>query len=235
MINIRNVKKKYGSGSKAFFALDGVSLDIEQGEFIAITGKSGSGKSTLLNMIGTLDAVSEGSIFVDEKDIARFSGKEIADFRNKTVGFIFQSFYLEPSYSVYDNVELPLVLAGKTGKQNRALVKAALEEVHLSEKIKEKARNLSGGEQQRVAIARAIVNNPSYILADEPCGNLDSTNSENIMRILAALHAEGRTIIMVTHDPEDALKADRIVTMSDGKVVSDRVRKGNTFIERPIL
>ncbi len=221
MIEIKGVKKRYKSGRRAFYALDGVDLEIHEGEFVAITGKSGSGKSTLLNMIGTLDSVTEGSIFVNGQDIAAFNGKQIAEFRNKTVGFVFQSFYLEPSYSVYHNVELPLILAGKTGRKNRALIRAALEEVHLEHKIKEKACNLSGGEQQRVAIARAIVNNPAYILADEPCGNLDSQNSENVMRILKELHARGKTVIMVTHDPEDAALAERVITMSDGKVVSD--------------
>ncbi len=225
MIKIQDVRKKYSTGGKSFFALDGVSLEIEEGEFVAITGKSGSGKSTLLNMIGTLDRVTSGSIFVEGKNIAKLSGKKVAEYRNKTVGFVFQSFYLEPSYSVYENVELPLVLAGRTGKQNRKRVEDALAEVGLTKKIKEKARNLSGGEQQRVAIARAIVNDPSYILADEPCGNLDTANSENIMRILAALHESGKTIIMVTHDPEDAQKADRIVTMSDGKIISDVTQK----------
>ena len=227
MISIRDVKKKYKTGSKSFYALDGVSLEIAEGEFVAITGKSGSGKSTLLNMIGTLDSVTSGSIFVDGEDLSKYSGKKIAEYRNKKVGFVFQSFYLEPSYTVYDNVELPLVLAGKTGKQNRKPVEAALEEVGLLSKIKERARNLSGGEQQRVAIARAIVNRPAYLLADEPCGNLDTANSENIMRILASLHALGKTVIMVTHDPEDAEKAERVVTMSDGKIVSDRRNKQN--------
>lgn len=221
MIEICGVKKEYCDNEKSFFALNGVNLTIHDGEFIAVTGKSGSGKSTLLNMIGTLDTVTEGKIFVDGQDVAHFRGRQIAEYRNKTVGFVFQSFYLEPSYSVYHNVELPLVLSGKTGKANREKVMKALEEVHLTSKINEKARNLSGGEQQRVAIARAIVNNPKYILADEPCGNLDTANSENIMRILAELNEKGRTVIMVTHDTEDAYKAKRIVVMSDGKIVSD--------------
>lgn len=221
MISIRNIKKQYSDGNKKFYALDGVSLEIRAGEFVAVTGKSGSGKSTLLNMIGTLDTVTEGSIYVDGKDISRFKSREIARYRNRTVGFIFQSFYLEPGYSVYENVELPLVLAGKTGRGNRTRVEAALEAVGLLSKISEKARNLSGGEQQRVAIARAIVNDPVYLLADEPCGNLDTANSENIMRILIDLHSTGKTVIMVTHDPEDAHKAQRVVTMSDGKVVDD--------------
>ncbi len=221
MISICDVKKKYKTGRKSFYALDGVSLEIEDNEFIAITGKSGSGKSTLLNMIGTLDSLTSGSIFVDGEDISKFSGRKIAAYRNKTVGFVFQSFYLEPGYTVYDNVELPLILAGRSGRKNRPLVLAALESVGLSKKVKERAHDLSGGEQQRVAIARAIVNNPSYILADEPCGNLDSANSENIMRILADLHASGKTVIMVTHDPEDAMRAQRVVTMSDGHVIRD--------------
>ncbi len=221
MIVIENVTKRYPGGDKDFYALAGVSLEIGENEFVAITGKSGSGKSTLLNMIGTLDRVSSGKITVDGKDISKFSGREIAAYRNKTVGFVFQSFYLEPSYTVYDNVELPLVLSGGTRARNRSKVELALSAVGLEHKMKERARNLSGGEQQRVAIARAIVNEPVYILADEPCGNLDTANSENIMRILASLHKMGRTVIIVTHDPEDALKAERIVTMSDGKIVSD--------------
>ncbi len=221
MICVQGAKKVYKTGRKEFYALAGVDLTIQNGEFIAITGKSGSGKSTLLNMIGTLDRVTEGSVVVDGRDLATLSGKEVAQYRNKTVGFVFQSFYLEPSYSVYDNVELPLVLAGSVGRRNRARVEEALAAVGLVSKIKEKARDLSGGEQQRVAIARAIAGDPAYILADEPCGNLDTANSENIMRILAALHDSGKTIVMVTHDPEDARRADRIVTMSDGKIVAD--------------
>ncbi len=221
MISIRDVKKKYKTGRKSFFALKGVSLEIGEGEFVAITGKSGSGKSTLLNMIGTLDTVTSGSIFVDGENIASLSGKRIAEYRNKKVGFVFQSFYLEPSYTVYDNVELPLVLSGRTGRKNKKLVSDALEAVGLLSKIKERAHDLSGGEQQRVAIARAVVNDPAYILADEPCGNLDTANSNNIMRILAQLHDRGKTVIMVTHDPEDAMKAERVVTMSDGMIVSD--------------
>ncbi len=221
MISVRGLKKEYKTGEASLFALGGVSLDIKEGEFVAITGKSGSGKSTLLNMIGTLDRPTEGTVLVDGKDLSAFSGKQVAEYRNKTVGFVFQSFYLEPSYTVYDNVELPLILSGSPSKNNRERVEAALEAVGLISKIKEKARNLSGGEQQRVAIARAIVNDPSYLLADEPCGNLDTANSENIMHILSTLHAAGKTVIIVTHDPEDARKAERIVTMSDGLVVSD--------------
>lgn len=219
MIVLKRVTKQFVTGKEAFLALSGVSLEIADGEFIAICGKSGSGKSTLLNIIGTLDTPTNGSIIIDGVEISSLSQRQIAEFRNLKIGFIFQSFYLEPGYSVYDNVELPLILAGKTGKSNREKVEAALEMVKLSHKIKNRASTLSGGEQQRVAIARAIINDPKYIFADEPCGNLDTANSENIMNILKSLHASGKTIIMVTHDESDAKKAERIVTMSDGKIV----------------
>ncbi len=220
MISIKGLTKKYVTGKTDFFALNGINLEIADGEFLAITGKSGSGKSTLLNIIGTLDEPTSGTVTVDGVDISALKSKAVAAYRNKTVGFVFQSFYLEPSYTVYDNVELPLILAGKVGN-NREKVEAALEMVGLKHKSAEKARTLSGGEQQRVAIARAIVNEPSYILADEPCGNLDTVNSDNVMKILCNLNASGKTVIMVTHDAEDAFKARRIVTISDGKVVND--------------
>lgn len=220
MISVKGLTKKYVTGKTDFFALSGVDMEIGDGEFVAITGKSGSGKSTLLNIIGTLDEPTSGVVTVDGEDISKFRPKAVAAYRNKTVGFVFQAFYLEPSYTVYDNVELPLILAGKTG-DNGDKINAALNMVGLGHKSAEKARTLSGGEQQRVAIARAIVNDPRYILADEPCGNLDTINSDNVMKILADLHAQGKTVIMVTHDAEDAAKASRIVTMSDGKIVKD--------------
>lgn len=220
MIAIKDLTKKYITGKTDFFALDGVNLNIDDGEFVAITGKSGSGKSTLLNILGTLDAPTSGSVTVDGTDISTLNSKQVAVYRNKTVGFVFQSFYLEPGYTVYDNVELPLILGGKVD-DNSEKVNAALEMVGLKHKSGEKARTLSGGEQQRVAIARAIVNDPNYLLADEPCGNLDTANSENIMNILCDLHKSGKTVVMVTHDAEDAARASRIVTMSDGKVVND--------------
>ncbi len=220
MISIDDLTKKYVTGKTDFFALSNVSLQIADGEFVAVTGKSGSGKSTLLNILGTLDSPTSGSVTVDGANLANLAHRQIAQYRNKTVGFVFQAFYLEPSYTVYDNVELPLILAGKVG-DNSGKVNAALQAVGLLNKSSEKARTLSGGEQQRVAIARAIVNDPSYILADEPCGNLDTTNSNKVMEILADLHRSGKTIVMVTHDAEDAARAERIVTMSDGKIVSD--------------
>lgn len=220
MISVKGLTKKYTVGKADFFALDGVELVIADGEFVAVTGKSGSGKSTLLNIIGTLDIPTGGSVTVNGVELTSLTPKAVAAYRNKTVGFVFQSFYLEPSYTVYGNVELPLILAGKVGN-NDEKVNAALKMVGLFEKSWEKARTLSGGEQQRVAIARAIVNDPEYILADEPCGNLDSANSKKIMDILVDLNRAGKTVIMVTHDAEDAARANRIVTMSDGKITAD--------------
>ena len=221
MIRIEKISKKYKTGDGEFYALKDVTLNIEDGEFVAIVGKSGSGKSTLLNLIGTLDSVTDGVITVDGQDITKLDNKSIAQFRNQKLGFVFQSFYLEPEYTVYENVELPLILAGCFGKANVERVTEVLQLVELTDKSKNKAKNLSGGESQRVAIARAIVNNPDIILADEPCGNLDTANSQNIMDIFKTLHAQGKTVIMVTHDSEEAQMASRIVTISDGQIVSD--------------
>ncbi|MDE7453704.1 MAG: ABC transporter ATP-binding protein [Clostridia bacterium] len=221
MIEIKNVTKKFKTGEGEFYALNGVSAEIAEGEFVAVVGKSGSGKSTLLNLLGTLDSVSDGQILFDGKDISSLTKKELAGFRNKKLGFVFQSFYLEPEYTVYENVELPLILANSFGKANTERVENVLKLVGLADKAKSKAKNLSGGECQRTAIARAIVNDPSYILADEPCGNLDTANSENIMEIFKTLHSAGKTVIMVTHDEEEANVAQRIITLSDGRIVSD--------------
>ena len=219
MLKLIDVKKEYQTPGGCFFALDGVSLCVEEGEFVAIVGKSGSGKSTLLNMIGTLDSVTSGSILLDGQDIAMMNGRQLAEVRNQSIGFVFQRFNLEPEYTVYQNVELPLVISGST--KNEQKVQAVLEQLDLTSKAKMKTKLLSGGEQQRVAIARAIINDPKLILADEPCGNLDTTNSNIVMSILQALNQQGKTIILVTHDQEDARKAQRIVTLSNGRIISD--------------
>ena len=219
MLKLIEVKKEYQTPGGCFFALDGVSLCVEEGEFVAIVGKSGSGKSTLLNMIGTLDSVTSGSILLDGQDIATMNGRQLAEVRNQSIGFVFQRFNLEPEYTVYQNVELPLVINGST--KNEQKVQAVLEQLDLTSKAKMKTKLLSGGEQQRVAIARAIINDPKLILADEPCGNLDTTNSNIVMSILQALNQQGKTIILVTHDQEDARKAQRIVTLSNGRIISD--------------
>ena len=188
MLKLIDVKKEYQTPGGCFFALDGVSLCVEEGEFVAIVGKSGSGKTTLLNMIGTLDSVTSGSILLDGQDIATMNGRQLAKIRNQSIGFVFQRFNLEPEYTVYQNVELPLVISGST--KNEQKVQAVLEQLDLTSKAKMKTKLLSGGEQQRVAIARAIINDPKLILADEPSGYLDTTNSNIVMSILQALNQQ---------------------------------------------
>lgn len=221
MIELKNVTKIYGAGETAFKAVDGVSLKIPDNEFVAVVGKSGSGKSTLLNLMGTLDSVTEGSIEIDGVSAEKLKGKALAEFRNKKMGFVFQNFYLEPEYTVYENIEIPLILAGSFGKKNSQTIEDVLKSVDLLNKKSKKAKTLSGGEQQRVAIARAIINNPKIILADEPCGNLDAANGKNIMDIFKRLNEEGKIVIMVTHDEQDAKLAQRVITLSDGKVLND--------------
>lgn len=220
MIECKNISKKYG-GDTPFFALRDVNLKINTGQFMAIVGKSGSGKSTLLNVIGLIDNVSNGKIVIDDNEIELLSKKEQASLRNKKIGYIFQSFYLEPSYSVYKNVEMPLLIGGMQKKERKMIIDECLEKVDMKDKINNPIANLSGGEKQRVCIARALVNNPDIILADEPCGNLDSENTEIVMAILEKLNMDGRTIVLVTHSMEDAVRASRIVELKDGKIVKD--------------
>jgi len=218
MIKCNHLIKEYGNGEK-FYALSDVSLEIEKGEFVAITGKSGSGKTTVMNMIGLIDNPTSGSVIIEDKDTSKLNGKEQANLRNQKLGYIFQSFYLEPSYSVYKNVEMPLLVAGVSEKERRERIEAVLEKVDLKSKIKESAKNLSGGEKQRVCIARALINEPEIILADEPCGNLDSENTHVIMGILTQLNQEGKTIVLITHSKEEAEWARRIINMKDGKII----------------
>ncbi|MDE7083436.1 MAG: ABC transporter ATP-binding protein [Clostridia bacterium] len=217
MIELRNISKNYGN----FFALSGVSLQIEDGEFVAVVGESGSGKSTLLNLIGQIDTPSDGEIIINGKTATKLPEKEVAAMRNKTFGFVFQSFFLEPTYTVTQNVEIPLLLAGVKKSARAERVSAALQKVGLTEKANNKASDLSGGEQQRVAIARAIVNDPPVIIADEPCGNLDTKNGDGVMQLLKELNGEGKTVLMVTHSAEHAKWAKRIIKLCDGKVLYD--------------
>ena len=218
MIRIKKIKKLY----KNFCALDIDELNIEDGEFIAFTGESGSGKSTLLNIIGQIDNASEGDIIIDGEEISYLTEIERAELRNKTFGFVFQSFYLEPTYLVFYNIEIPLILSNMKRKQRKARVLEVLSVVGMETKAKSKAVNLSGGEMQRVAIARAIANNPPIIIADEPCGNLDTKNGDVVMRLLRDLHEQGKTILMVTHSYEHSKWADRVIKLCDGKIVSDQ-------------
>lgn len=221
MITLKNVSKAYPNGNGNFYAIRNLDLEIADNEFIAIMGKSGSGKSTLLNLIGTLDLITEGEIIIDEKNILQLSNKEISAFRKNNLGFIFQNFYLEPEYTLYENIELPLILKNSIGRKNRELVERVLKQVDLLDKINCKAKTLSGGEMQRAAIARALIKNPKYILADEPCGNLDTANTKIILNILKNLHAQGKTVLLVTHDENDALTAERIIKLSDGRIIKD--------------
>lgn len=224
LISLDHVSKTYRLGDQVLHALDDVSLEIHQGEFIAIVGASGSGKSTFLNMASILDKPSTGKIRIKGQDVTKLSEPERAHLRNKEIGFIFQQFNLLPKTSAIENVALPLVYAGVSEKERHDRAKEVLEKVSLGDRLNNTPAQLSGGQQQRVAIARALVNNPSVIFADEPTGNLDTKSGGEIEDMLVALNAEGRTIVMVTHDAELATIATRLVTMQDGKVVSDRTQ-----------
>lgn len=219
MIELVNVTKIYGKGDSAVTALDNISFKMETGKFYAIVGKSGSGKSTLLNIIGALDKPTEGSVLVGGNNITEYKERDLANFRNTTVGFVFQSFYLEPTYTVEDNVALPLLIADINKKERVRRVNETLEKLGAIDLLKKRANELSGGQKQRIALARAIVSNPTIILADEPTGNLDTSNGREVVKILRAFSDEGKTVLMVTHNKEDALYADRVLSIVDGKLI----------------
>ncbi|WP_374950485.1 ABC transporter ATP-binding protein [Mucilaginibacter sp.] len=220
MIRLQNIEKVYRTDTVQTLALNSINLDVEKGEFLSIMGPSGCGKSTLLNIMGLLDMPSKGSINIDEQSTSGFSDKQLAKFRNKKLGFIFQSYHLINDLQVLDNVELPLLYRDSTAKERRALATEALEKVGLSNRLKHFPTQLSGGQRQRVAIARAIVGRPEIILADEPTGNLDSAMGNEIMEILLQLNRnEGTTIVMVTHDENMAQKTHRLVRLFDGSQV----------------
>ncbi len=227
LIKLRNLGKIYQSGDTEFAALRDVNLDIERGEFVAITGSSGSGKSTLMNILGCLDSPSRGSYVLSDRDVAQLSRIELARVRNQFIGFVFQNFNLLSRTSAAENVELPLIYAKVPPAERRARAKDALERVGLGHRAGHTPSQLSGGQQQRVAIARALVTRPPLILADEPTGNLDSATSIEIMKLLAELQTSGMTIVFVTHEPDIASYADRKLSLKDGAVVSDE-RTGAT-------
>jgi putative ABC transport system ATP-binding protein len=220
MIRLQNIEKVYRTDTIETLALNSISLDVAKGEFLSIMGPSGCGKSTLLNIMGLLDAPSKGNIKIADKSTEKLNDKQLAQFRNKTLGFIFQSYHLINDLQVLDNVELPLLYRDTTAKERRALATEALEKVGLANRIKHFPTQLSGGQRQRVAIARAIVGRPDIILADEPTGNLDSAMGNEIMDILINLNRnEGTTIVMVTHDENMAHKTHRLVRLFDGSQV----------------
>ncbi len=222
MIEISNMYKTYKMGSNEINALNNVSISIKKHEFVAITGPSGSGKSTLMNMLGCLDTPTSGTYFLDGSEIEKLNDDQLADIRNLKIGFIFQGFNLLMKLTALENVELPLIYRGMSTKERHEKSKAALESVGLGERIYHKPNELSGGQQQRVAIARALVSNPPIILADEPTGNLDSKSGVEIMALLKELHKNGNTIILITHDNNVALQAERIIRIQDGEVFEDR-------------
>ena len=221
MITLQNVTKTYQMGDSIVHALDGVTLSIERGEFVAITGPSGSGKSTLMNILGCLDRPTAGSYQLDGDEVATLNDDQLAVTRNRKIGFVFQNFNLLPRISAIKNIALPLVYAGvnDTERMHQALV--MLEKVGIAERRDHRPNELSGGQRQRVAIARALINNPSILLADEPTGNLDSKISEEIMRLFAEIHRNGNTLVMVTHEEDIARHAHRIIKLKDGEVETD--------------
>ena len=219
MIELEDITKVYRMGKVDVYALNGVSLSIEEGEMVSIVGVSGSGKSTLLNLIGCLDRPSSGTYLLDGVDVSRLNDNKLADLRSRKFGFVFQEFNLLTRASAITNVELPLIYSDRRRKRQRAM--AALERVGLGARARHKPTELSGGEQQRVAIARALVNSPDLILADEPTGNLDSNSTAEIISIFHQLHQEGITVILITHEMDIASRTQRIIRILDGKIVSD--------------
>ncbi len=221
LIEIKDVYKIYNPGENEVRALDGVSLTVDKGEFIAIVGQSGSGKSTLMNMLGLLDVCTSGTYLLDGIDVFTMTDDQLSEIRNKEIGFIFQGFNLIPSLTAQANVELPLVYRGVKAEKRHELSTAALARVGLEKRMGHLPNQMSGGQQQRVAIARAVAAKPPVILADEPTGNLDSRSGKEVMRILHELHEEGRTVILITHDNGIAEEAQRVIRIQDGKVVED--------------
>lgn len=225
VINIKDIKKIYKVGNQEVRALDGVDLVINRNEYVAIMGPSGSGKSTMMNILGCLDSPTSGQYVLNGTDVSSMQDTELAEVRNKEIGFIFQSFNLLPRYSALENVALPLIYSGETRAAREERAERALQSVDLTDRMHHKPNELSGGQRQRVAVARALVNNPSMILADEPTGNLDSKTSIDIMKLFEKIHNNGNTIIVVTHEEDIARHAHRIIRLRDGKVESDEINQ----------
>ncbi|ABO51430.1 ABC transporter related protein [Desulforamulus reducens MI-1] len=221
MIKVSNLKKVYQTGAVSVEALKGVSLTIHKGEFVAVMGPSGSGKSTFMNLLGLLDTPTEGTYWLADREVSSLNKNELAMIRNQRLGFVFQTFNLIPALNALKNVELPMLYAGVKAAERRQRAQQALERVGLGGRVQHRPNELSGGQNQRVAIARALVNSPSVIMADEPTGALDTRTGEEIMAIFQELHREGTTIVLVTHEPDIAMHAERILHFKDGLLISD--------------
>jgi putative ABC transport system ATP-binding protein len=229
VIKLDKIVKNYKVGTQIVRALRSVSLTIYKGEYVAIMGASGSGKSTMMNVIGCLDTPTSGTYILSISDVSHLTDDELAEIRNKEIGFVFQTFNLLPRNTALENVMLPLVYAGIKKQERIQKAEKILAEVGLSDRIEHKPNELSGGQRQRVAVARALVNNPSILLADEPTGNLDSKISEEIMQLFAEIHRKGNTLIVVTHEESIALHAHRIIRLKDGEIESDRVNENPVY------
>ena len=225
LIKTENLWKTYTMGSEKVHALSGVTIEIQKGEYLAIMGPSGSGKSTLMNLIGCLDTPTQGIFHLNGKNVSSMNDDELANIRNREIGFVFQTFNLLPRATALHNVELPLIYNGTPAAERLEMAKIALKKVELDDRMYHKPSELSGGQRQRVAIARALVNNPSLILADEPTGNLDSKTSVEIMKLLNSLYDQGNTIIIVTHERDIASQAHRVLSILDGKIDKDEIVK----------
>jgi putative ABC transport system ATP-binding protein len=223
LIRLERVVKTYDAGELEVKALDGIDLDVQKGQMVAIIGPSGSGKSTLMHILGCLDAPTAGTYHLDGVDVSTLSGWELAAIRNRKVGFVFQTFNLLPKASLLRNVELPLLYGGVAGAERRERAAEALRRVGLGERVKHKPSELSGGQRQRAAIARALVNTPSLVLADEPTGNLDTKTGLDILGLFDEMHAHGETVVIVTHDPRIAERCERVVRIVDGRIEDDRL------------
>lgn len=229
MITLKGIKKIYSTGDIEVAALRGVDLHVGAGEFVSIMGPSGSGKSTMMNILGCLDTPSDGEYYLDGTDVAKASGNELAEIRNRKIGFVFQGFNLLPRTTALENVELPMLYAGVPAKERRERAIVALESVGLGSRVHHRPKELSGGQQQRVAIARALVTKPAIILADEPTGNLDTRSSIEVMAIFQRLYDDGNTILIVTHEPDIAEYTRRIVRFRDGHIEGDEMVKNPKF------
>ena len=221
VIHIRNIVRNFQLGSETVYVLKGIDLDIVRGDYVAIMGPSGSGKSTLMNLLGCLDTPTSGQYILNEKDVSKLSDDELAEIRNKEIGFVFQTFNLLPRTTALDNVALPMIYAGASKADRNARATQVLTDVGLADRIHHKPNELSGGQRQRVAVGRALVNKPSIILADEPTGNLDSKTSLEILQLFDDIHLAGNTVIVVTHEEDVAKRAARVIRLRDGMIESD--------------